>query len=200
MATINKAIDNAVRGRSKLTPEILALPGMSSAWNRHLLNNLCYGNYLEIGVWHGSTFISAVYGNEVKAFAIDNWSEFRDEANTFHDNCKRFGIEYEFFQCDAFEMDLTKLPKIDVFFYDGDHNQDKSCKALTYFYPVLADEFLFIADDYDWRGVFDGIWQGIEESKLTVIYHYKLSAKVPNDKDTWWNGLGVFKLRKNVAS
>lgn len=199
MEKIDKAIENAVSGKSKLTPEILAIDGMSSAWVRHLLNNIVKGNYLEVGVWHGSTFISALYGNKVNAYAIDNWSEWNyDDCKTnFYKNCQRFGISrYTFFECDAFTVDLNKIKDINVYFYDGDHNFVETCKALTYFLPALVDEFIFIADDYDWQGVKSGVLQGIKECNLKVIKKWELYSACPNDKETWWNGLGIFKLKK----
>jgi hypothetical protein len=198
---IDKAIENATLGKSKLTPEILAMEGMSSPWVRHLLNNIVKGNYLEIGVWHGSTFISALYKNKVNAYAIDNWSEYNynDAKYNFQQNCAKFGISgYTFFECDAFTVDLKKIPKIDVYFYDGDHNYDETCRALVYFLPVLSDTFLFIADDYDWQGVKEGVSKGIKECNLKIIKKWELHSACSNDKETWWNGIGIFKLKKCV--
>ena len=203
---IEESITNAKRGKSKLVPDILSMQGMSSDWNRHLLNNILEpgGNYLEVGVWHGSTFISALYRNRVNAYAIDNWSEYNDDDSkrNFFMNCNRFGISgYVFFECDAFKVDLNKiLDKIDVFFYDGDHNYEQTKQSLSYFFPVLEDEFLFIVDDYGWEGVNFGVRDGIKEAGLDIVEKWELFAKEPSDKDTWWNGLGIFKLRKYVES
>jgi len=201
--SISKNIDNAIGGISKLDPEVLKLKGMSSSRNRHLLNNILEApniNYLEIGVWHGSTFISALYKNKVRAYAIDNWSEYNDNESkyNFYKNCERFGISgYTFFETDSFKVDLNWiLNKINVYFYDGDHNYLKTIKALTYFLPVLDNEFLFIVDDYDWKDVNKGVMDGIKECKLRVIQKWELHSKCANDKDTWWNGLGIFILRK----
>ena len=91
-----KSIINAARGHSKLSNKALRLPGMSSKRNRHLLNNIVDMpdvNYLEIGVHKGSTFISALYQNDINyAYAIDNWSEFGNVEKTFLKNCNKFSI------------------------------------------------------------------------------------------------------------
>jgi len=61
------SIGAAEKGLSNLNENILNIHGMSSAKNRHFLNNICnfpYVNYLEIGCWKGSTFISALYENQ----------------------------------------------------------------------------------------------------------------------------------------
>lgn len=202
MHRITRIIDDSIAGKSKLIPDILSIQGMSSARNRHLLNNILNRpavNYLEIGVWHGSTFISAMYKNEVNsAYAIDNWSEYNDQESkrSFINNCQEFDINnYSLFECDAFQLDLSLIKdKINIYFYDGDHNQDETRKALTYFLPVLADKFLFIADDYRWSGVNVGVNQGIKECKLKIVRKWELDSN-GNDKDGWWNGLGIFILK-----
>ena len=194
---VEQNITKATLGQSKLTPGILLMEGMSSEWNRHLLNNILDRsgiNYLEVGVWHGSTFISALYGNKVNAYAVDNWSEFNDGDSkySFHKNCCDFGVSgFTFFEMDAFTVDLTKINnKINVFFYDGDHNYEQTRKALTYFLPVLDNEFLFIADDYTWDGVFKGVRDGIKYCNLNIKQMWELKEK------DWWNGLGIFILKK----
>lgn len=195
---VEQSITKAIAGQSKLIPEILEMKGMSTPQNRHLLNNILNTegiNYLEIGVWHGSTFISALYGNKVNAYAIDNWSEFNDNESrhNFHVNCDRFGISgFTLFEDDSFKVNLEHIrDKINVFFYDGDHNYEQTRKALSYFLPVLDDEFLFIADDYTWEGVKEGVCDGIRDCKLSYIMGVALTDKI------WWNGLGIFILSKN---
>lgn len=194
----DRLIEKSKRGESKLTPEILMLPGMSSAWNRHLLNNLVgikRVNYLEVGVWQGSTFISALYGNEYKATAIDNFSQYQDEKpkDNFHDYCQRFCIAYDFIEKDCFEVDW--LRDIDFFFYDGDHLPDKTAQSLTHFYNSFSDEFIYIADDYNWKGVREGVAEGIKQTGLKIEYQRWLRSE-NNDADKWWNGLGIFKFKK----
>ena len=42
--------------------------------------------YLEVGSWAGSTAVSALYGNQVKAVCIDNWSQFGGPRDKFFAN------------------------------------------------------------------------------------------------------------------
>jgi len=202
ISKVNKAIAAAIEGESKLTSDILSMDGMSSTRNRHLLNNLAdNSNYLEIGVWHGSTFISAIYKNNVNAYAIDNWSEFADGcgSDVFLNNCKAFGLSnFAFIEGDAFSIDLGLINhKINVYFYDGNHSWQSTAKALTYFYPVLEDEFIFIVDDFGWAGVPNGVLHGIKECNFKIIDLWDLELINGSDKDEWWNGLGIFILKKN---
>ena len=201
ISKVNQSIENAIAGKSKLTPDILSIDGMSSSRNRHLLNNLAdNSNYLEIGVWHGSTFISALYGNIVKAYAIDNWSEFAEGCTKepFLLNCESFGIkDYLLIEGDAFKIDLGLIKdKINVYFYDGNHSWQSTAKALTYFYPVLDDVFIFIVDDFGWAGIPNGALHGIKECGLKIIDLWDLELINGSDKGAWWNGLGIFILKK----
>jgi hypothetical protein len=73
---VQLSVENAERGQSKLTPEILTIDGMSSPKIRHFLNNICSypgASYLEIGCWKGSTFVSALYKNPL-SIPLTEWT------------------------------------------------------------------------------------------------------------------------------
>ena len=86
---VRMAVYNARLGNSKLNKHehrdyILTLEGMSSNLTRHLMNNMnsaLGANYLEIGVWRGSTAVAALSGNEANmnsAVMMDVWSSDAD--------------------------------------------------------------------------------------------------------------------------
>lgn len=202
---------------SKLPPEIhdhTQLEGMSSPKVRHFLNNL--GSlpgvkYLEIGTYKGSTLISAVHGNEGDFFAIDNFTwGYRDE---FLQNLSTHGVreKIKFFDKNSWELDLAEIDKkINVYFYDGDHSTKSQAKALTYFRPVLADEFIYIVDD--WRdsgddkqsGAMSGTWKGIEDADLEIVYESEAprTTNMPpgfEGQQGYHMGLGLFVLKKKKA-
>ena len=91
---VKHAFDLMTAGTGKLPEELLKLHGMSGKKYRIFVNNLveCVPNarYLEVGSWAGSTLCSAIYGNTVKATAIDNWSEFGGPSNKFFSNLGQF--------------------------------------------------------------------------------------------------------------
>ena len=65
---VNLSVENSNNNISKLTSEILSMDGMTGIKTRHLYNNICSldgANYLEIGTWMGSSFISAFYENNI---------------------------------------------------------------------------------------------------------------------------------------
>lgn len=202
---IDKSIDNALKHISNIdNDDILSINGMSSERNRHLLNNLLNindVNYLEIGVHKGSTFVSALYKNNINSsYAIDNWSEFNngDIKSEFLKNCNNFNINnFKFIENDSFKLDLNDIKnKINIYFYDGNHTTESTIKSLEYYYDILDDEFIFIVDDYDWDYVQKGVKIGIENCKLNIIYEKYLKSDFCGDKNTWWNGLYIVILKK----
>ena len=200
--SISGIVKEAELGHSKLSPEILSLNGMSSSKNRHLLNNLAShcNKYLEVGVWKGSTIISALYGNNVKEhFAIDNFSKFggsKGEFTTIFE--KSLGYKPNLFDIDCFSSDPLHLgiKDIDLYFYDGDHSEISQSLAITHFYSSLADEFIFIVDDINRPEVVRGTKDGIAKMGLVVEEEITINSRRMNDYKTWWNGLYIAKLKK----
>lgn len=207
---IKQSINNAIKNKSKLNDDILNCGGFSSNKIRHLLNNvLDYPNlnYLEIGVFMGSTFVSSLYQNNINnAYAIDNWSEFNeygDIKKIFNDTCKKFNIEnYKFFETDCYKFDLNNITeKINVYFYDGNHDELNQYKALKYYYPILADEFIFMVDDFDpydtkWMEVERGTRHAIRDLNLEILYEKHLCSVGRNNASSWWNGFYISYLKK----
>ena len=195
---IDRSIAKAELGESKLSSDVLGIFGWSSPKIKHFLNNICSLpdiNYLEIGCWRGSTFISALFGNIVNAVGIDNFSEF-DGHEAFEGNCIDFSLQnYTFINKDCFTVDLLTLPKFDIYFYDGCHTEEAQEKALTYFDPVLKDRCIIIIDDWNWPFVQAGTLKALQK------LNYKIEHKVEftnggNDKTHWWNGLLILLVDK----
>lgn len=198
---ISKCIENALSEKSKLNDDILAIPGMSSRFNRHLLNNLGAEfdkfNYLEIGIHKGSTFISSLYKNNfVDVWAIDNWSLYENQSVCFLDNCDKYHIPVYFISADCFTVDTKNIRDINFYLYDGDHSVENTAQGLKYFYDCFAGEFLFVVDDYDWDSVSQGVKMGIKKCGFKIKYENYLESHITNNINGWWNGLGIFILTK----
>jgi hypothetical protein len=204
---IEHAIELANKKQSKLTPEIVTIDGNinSPPKVRCLLNNIVTSNdnYLEVGSWQGGSLIAALYQNNVKQYAaIDNFCQSGEgnEAKLRSNFKSVFNTEPNLIVQDAYKVDLEKLGKdYTVYFYDGYHGRNEQKWALTYYYPVLADEFVLIVDDWDtggW-GVPEGTTDGIHECRLNVVKFFHL-AYVPGkpNVEEWWNGVGVYILKK----
>jgi len=202
-ATLVQHVDTSIRladaRQSRLDRAAFQARGFTSPKVRHLLNNL--GNldgldYLEVGVHRGATFIATNYRNTLSsAVAIDNWSEFDDDGTVKTEFLHHCGTllrpdAYQFIEQDCFTVTRKQLPApVNFYFYDGEHSHESQRLALTHFYPMLDDEFLFLVDDYTWKSAKSGTEQAIAELDLDVLFEQELV-------DGWWNGLFVGVLRK----
>jgi hypothetical protein len=189
------AIAKAELGQSKLSPEAIAVPGMTSPKIRHFLNNVGGAdgiNYLEIGIHKGATFVAANYGNKfLSSVAVDNWSQFCDAGtrDEFVRNADQFVGAYTLLDMDCFGIMPDQLPaRVNMYLYDGDHTDDAQYRAVSHFYPHLDGQFLFMVDDW-FTGARDGTRRAIRDLGLTTIFEAELS-------DGWWNGFFVALLRK----
>ena len=202
-ATLVQHVDTSIlladTRQSRLDRAAFQAKGFTSPKVRHLLNNLGHLaglDYLEVGVHRGATFIATNYRNTLSsAVAIDNWSEFDDDGEVkaeFLGHCATLlrPDAYQFIEQDCFTVTRRQLPApVNFYFYDGEHSHASQRLALTHFYPMLDDEFLFLVDDYTWKSARTGTEQAIAELDLDVLYEKELV-------DGWWNGLFVGVLRK----
>ena len=107
-------------------------------------------------------------------------------------------------------MDLNdfEVGPFNVYLFDGDHSELDHFKALEYYLPVLNDEFIFMVDDWNWPNVRDGTMRAIRELDLIVEFRHEIFVSgddlqnMPNHKgkQTWWNGIGIFLLKKSPKS
>lgn len=201
---IQTAITNANNCKSKLSEEILNIPGMSSRKVRHLLNNLITNNdrYLEIGTWMGSTLISALYKNNPQYYiAIDNWSEWDGPKNDFFNNCQKY-LNYmpNFLEKNCFDLGEEKnnIKDITIYFYDGGHSETDQYRAITYYYECLADNFIILVDDYNSPPVPIGTQNAINDLKIKKKCEIELPADYNGDTNKWWNGLYLAYCEKTT--
>jgi len=210
---IEKSIQLAELGESQLTKEILELPGMSSPKVRHFLNNLLHlhenTNYLEVGIWKGSTFISANYNNETnKSIAVDNFSEFlsgeeaADMLDISWNNIKTYlGHNKSLLINNDFKnIDYSEFDKFNVYFYDGAHTESDQYNAFIYLNPFLEDRFICIVDDWNDRNAKEGTRMAFEDLGYNVLWETELPADYNGDMKNWWNGLYVAYISKPLVT
>ena len=205
---VETAFQNAENNISKITNDIIDMEGMSGTKTRHFYNNLLNtedARYLEIGTWKGSSVCSAMCGNKAKVICIDNWSEFGGPKSEFVVNFEKFKGENEatFIENDCFKVDVSILPKFNIYMYDGNHTNESHYKALLHYYNCLDDVFIFIVDDWNWHDVRDGTIKSIQNLNLKVLYEKEVRltwdnshTPQPQASQTWWNGIYVAILQK----
>jgi hypothetical protein len=206
---IQLALENADQLVSSLPAEQYQVPALTSLRIRHLLNSLgkLGTRYLEVGVHRGGTFTASVGGNVnlETATAIDSFvsdvtanegakDDFLHWSSKFLPGSTKFNLIHS----DSFNPEVLKeIPSdIDLYLYDGDHSEESQKRALTFYKPVLADEFVFICDDFDWDEVQKGTAAGIEEAGYEILFEKYLKSKGSHDNDSWWNGFYVAYLKK----
>jgi len=206
---VRTAFQNAEKGVSKISEEIINMEGMSGTKTRHFYNNLLNtddARYLEIGTWKGSSVCSAMYKNTAKVLCIDNWSLYGGPKTEFLENFEKFkgNNDASFIEDDCFKVDVSALPKFNIYMYDGDHSYDSQYKALSHYYDCLDETFIFIVDDWNWWMVRDGTFDAIQKLNLKVLYEKEIRLTWNEDhtpqplaSQTWHNGIYVAILQKN---
>lgn len=199
---IKQCIIDAEANRSKLTEEYISkLEGLSSPKVWHLLNNLCanVNSYMEVGCFKGSTMLAALYENPVYAFAIDNFMMEPKTRDKFFDNTK--DAKFEFYEGDCFSSDLRKIKQpIELYFYDGSHTAEAQYKALTYFAGCLAEEFIYVCDDWDLSKMKTCSLSAIKDLGYRLVEMHELKGHTAGSlearKSGWWGGIGVMRVKK----
>lgn len=199
MIDIKKSIEQADKLSSKIDAQVMSeLSGLSSPRVRHLLNNLASQakSYLEVGCYLGGTLRAALHGNDhLTAYAVDNFSMSPDTRGQFFKNTDM--LKFEFFEEDSFSLDIRKIKTpIELYFFDGCHSVDAQYKAVSYFLPVMADEFVMVIDDWDANKVRVGTHTALMDYKIKPVEKYELKGSIDNRDNTWWGGLGILKIRK----
>ncbi len=211
---INSALVSAQEEKSKITDTSLSIPGLTSSKVKHFLNNLCNLDdvrLLEIGSYRGSTFCASLENNNIKAVSIDNWSTPQinpardiEEWNTAQDPLGDFKKNVQAvlganqiigFNEDVQKVDLTKIPfKFNVVFYDGDHTYESTYNFLEKYSSVFEETFVLIMDDWNWEQIKAATEAWVDKNTAT-IYKKEIATK-GEDPNDFWNGLGIFVVRK----
>ena len=194
-----------------LSPALLSLPGMSGVVFRKflslLLSSLPSPNYLEVGVWSGSSFVAAIAGNEVgRAVAVDDWSQFGGPVEAFRENVGTFGggTKVDMIERDCWDpATFGELEEVgvlfDVYFFDGPHEVQDHFRSVVEYFGFLARDVVFIVDDWNFGDVRVGTYKALEMLPVDVVYERIVftNKNVAEDETEWHNGMAAFVLRKH---
>ena len=208
---LNGAFADALEYQGKLSPEILAIQGMSGKKYRYFINNLIERlqspRYLEVGSWLGSTLCAAIYKNNVTAVAIDNWSQFAGPVADFFRNLgnscsleNRVSVLSKDFRY----VDFKSLGTFNVYLFDGPHEYQDQYDGLLMALPALDNRFIFIVDDWNWRRVREGTYACIADLGLTIVTSIEVRSTSEEDGNPsvafqdsdWHNGYFISILQK----
>ena len=207
---IENSFKNAENNNSKITDDIINMEGMTGIKTRHFYNNLLNmadARYLEIGTSKGSSVCSGMCGNKAQVVCVDNWSEFGEVKNDFLINFEKFKGDNNarFIENDCFKIDISTLPKFNIYLYDGNHSFQNHYHSLIHFYNCLDNTFIFIVDDWNWKHVRDATKYSIESTRLNILYEKEIRLTWDNShtpeleaRQTWHNGIYVAILQKQI--
>jgi hypothetical protein len=161
----------------RLDQEIRSMQGMSGRKYRTLVNNLINNmpdaRYLEIGSWAGSTLCAAIYNNEVRALAIDNWSEFGGPAGDFMTNVGRFRnprSHVSFLEQDFKTVRFDAIGKYNIYLFDGPHFEADQYEGIVLAQPALDEQFVLIVDDWNFPPAQAGTKRAFADLNLQIDY------------------------------
>jgi hypothetical protein len=210
-ALLENAFKKALALESRLTPEILSMPGMSGRHYRRLINNLVGSmpdpRYLEIGSWTGSTACAAMYGNQARITCIDNWSQFGGPRETFFHNINTFRNErtqFDFIEADFREIDYGALGKYNIYLFDGPHGYQDQFDGTIAALAALDSEYVFIVDDWNWSEPRDGSLSALRSRGLDPVYSIEIRTTqdgthppIQMQNSDWHNGYYMAVIRRN---
>jgi hypothetical protein len=206
---VKSYLESNFKGMPYLPDIVKKVEGKSGQKFRCFLNNILNkagseAKYLEIGLYHGSTSIAALYNNiqTIKDYwLIDNWSQFDGVKETFITNFKTvFQSPPKIIDNDCFKIDPIQhgIADVNIYFYDGDHSPTSHFQALQHYYTSFAKSFIYIVDDWSRSDIEYYTLYSIEQQKFTIEYFNEVKyPTLCENKDDWWNGVGMFVLSKS---
>jgi len=201
--------------KTRLSDTVFALEGMSGYKTRVFYNELCSlkfpdrkTEYLEVGTWKGSTLCASMNNNEnCNGTVIENWALFGGPKEEFEHHVNFFGFQDRLtvFEEDVFSFDISKLKNpIDIYLYDGCHEEISQYKGITHMWPALAGQAIIIIDDWNAPHVRKGTFDGLAAVGANIIEKFEIMythdgqhTPLPIAQREFWNGIGVFVVSKN---
>lgn len=209
---LNESFLDAIGICHKLPDHIRYMDGMSGKKYRYLINNLIHrtpdARYLEIGSWKGSTACSAIYGNQVKATCIDNWSDFggpKDEFLSNIEKAKNDSVDFRFIESDFRRVDYSSIGKYNIYMFDGPHLEQDQYDGVFMVQEALDDVYTLIVDDFNQPEVQRGTLRAIEDLGHTIVAQIMVATlqegynpKLCYQYSDWHNGyfIGVVKKQQ----
>lgn len=205
---IKQALKKTEKKETTLPDYILNQDGMNGHKTLIFYNELVKAidsvKYFEIGIWRAWSTMGALFGNKTeKALVVDNWSQFGNVREDAIQNISKLQTEIEVIEADCFEPSVLKQKEgegYNIYIYDGLHTEEAHYMAVVSFLNILADTFVFIVDDWNWREVRQGTLNAISDAGLVVKYVNAIKLNEDDqttlDKEGWWNGVGIFVLSK----
>ena len=165
--------------------------------------------YLEIGTWKGLTTCSAAHGNAGKVCVANDkfrlWGQWTGPGilakRAFFSNVRRYRngsaeIQMHAMTSNRFFSKCAPPKPVGVYFYDGDHSYRGTRDGIVKAARWLANTSVVLVDDWIDPEIRSGARDGFEQAGLTIQWQRALGGEKHNNRDGWWNGVGVFFVSK----
>jgi hypothetical protein len=197
---LNTRLPQASGAVSKALHTISKMPRMSTVAISALINQAVAQMpddqvFVNVGVWHGFTFLSGIASNPTKmATGIDNFSKFGGPKEAF---MARFN-EYKSAKHQFHEMDYREYfqkihrGRIGFYIYDGDHSYENQLEGLRIAEPFLAKGCLILIDDTNTDAARTATLDFVAQKNGA----YRVLLNEPTTRNchpTFWNGVMVLQ-------
>lgn len=225
---IDAALQLADNEQSKISEREVELFGLSSKRLKALLNNLCSKentNYLEIGVYKGSTLISALFGNNTcKAVGVDNykyderepkrhapeggiWPNMKSQLLANLDRYNQFNSKVQVDNIKLIEgnfqdIDWKDQPKFDLCFFDvTPANKEMYDAFFTKTLAVLSSEAVIVFSNYSNEKNAKEIDACITEysDRFDIQWKKQRVSGGMSDSTQYYSGILILGIKKKIA-
>jgi predicted O-methyltransferase YrrM len=202
---VRGAFEATLAEQGKLPPAMYSVGGFSGRKIRLFFNNLIAAvpdpRYLEIGIFQGASFCSAIYDNKIKATGIDNWSEYGGPAAVFYTNLAKFrsqGQVVSILERDFRTVDYRALGPFNIMFYDGSHAEKDQYDGVSVPASALDANAIVLVDDWNWDRVRRATFAALRDAGRHIEYSMEVRTsfdgqmpKISGGNSDWHNGLFV---------
>ena len=175
--------------------------------------------YLEVGIYNGSSLISILDGNNIKAVAIDIWDVNDPIASAMKEDVTSFvhtmynhsaGSDVHILHTDCWTVTPRKVKQllggasVNVYFYDAGHTVSDHFLSFAHFYSAMDDTFIFIVDDWNWPVVRKGTYEAMAMYPIEIVSQIEITTlQSPSTlnkgmSNSWHNGMMAFVLVKKI--
>ena len=151
--------------------------------------------FVNVGVWHGFSFLAALAGNAgQRCIGVDNFSEFGGPRAAFLPRFERLrGPRHEFHEMDYVDYFAGRHSgPIGVYLYDGEHSYHNQLKGLETAERFFAGDCVVLVDDTNeadpHRATDD--FMAARPGRFRVLLDCRTAT---NGHPTFWNGLMVLR-------
>lgn len=151
--------------------------------------------FVNVGVWHGFTFLSGIINNpEKRCIAVDNFSQFGGPKRDFLARFERYrSSQHFFYDLDCFEYFAHHHSgSIGFYIYDGEHSYENQLRGLEAAEPFFSPHCVILVDDTNWPEPRSATLDFVARSKSRYEVLLDITTS-HNCHPTVWNGVLVLR-------